>query len=93
MNILVFDIETIPDIDSGRRLYGLEGLSDKDTAEAMFKIRRQETDNASDFLRLHLHRVVAISVVLATPANVSVWSLGRRRNPRRRNWYSVSLTG
>ena len=76
MNILVFDIETIPDIDSGRRLYGLEGLSDKDTADAMFKIRRQETDNASDFLRLHLHRVVAISVVLATRDNVSVWSLG-----------------
>ena len=28
------------------------------------------------FLRLHLHRVVAISVVLATRDNVSVWSLG-----------------
>ena len=81
MNILVFDIETIPDIDSGRRLYGLEGLSDKDTAEAMFKIRRQETDNASDFLRLHLHRVAAISVVLATRDNVSVWSLGTPESP------------
>ena len=81
MNILVFDIETIPDIDSGRRLYGLEGLSDKDTAEAMFKLRRQETDNASDFLRLHLHRVAAISVVLATRDNVSVWSLGAPESP------------
>ena len=81
MNILVFDIETIPDIESGRRLYGLEGLSDKDTAEAMFKIRRQETDNATDFLRLHLHRVAAISVVLATRDNVSVWSLGTPESP------------
>ena len=26
MNILVFDIETIPDVELGRRLYGLEGL-------------------------------------------------------------------
>ena len=76
MNILVFDIETIPDIASGRRLFNLEGLSDKDTAEVMFNKRRQETNNASDFLRLHLHRVVAISVVLATRDNVNVWSLG-----------------
>ena len=76
MNILVFDIETIPDLASGRRLYNLDGLPDRDTAEVMFKNRRQETDSASDFLRLHLHRVVAISVVLATRENVSVWSLG-----------------
>ena len=76
MNTLVFDIETIPDLASGRRLYNLDGLPDRDTAEVMFKNRRQETDSASDFLRLHLHRVVAISVVLATRDNVSVWSLG-----------------
>ena len=76
MNILVFDIETIPDLASGRRLYDLDGLPDRDTAEVMFKNRRQETDSASDFLRLHLHRVVAISVVLATRDNVSLWSLG-----------------
>ena len=76
MNILVFDIETVPDVESGRRLHGLEGLADQDVAAAMFKLRRQETGNASDFLRLHLHRVVAISVVMATHDNVSVWSLG-----------------
>ena len=76
MNTLVFDIETIPDLASGRRLYNLEGLPDKDTAEVMFKNRRQETDSNSDFLRLHLHRVAAISVVLATRDNVNVWSLG-----------------
>ena len=58
----------------------------------MFKIRRQETDNASDFLRLHLHRVAAISVVLATRDNVSVWSLGAPEFPRARSWCSVSLT-
>ena len=81
MNILVFDIETIPDLDSGRRLYRLEGLSDQDSAEAMFKIRRQETHNASDLLRLHLHRVVAVSVVLVTCDNVNVWSLGTPEAP------------
>ena len=30
MNILVFDIETIPDVETGRRLYDLDGLSDED---------------------------------------------------------------
>ena len=81
MNILVFDIETVPDIDSGRRLYELEDLSDKETADAMSKIRRQQTNGASDFLRLHLHRVAAISVVLETRDSVSVWSLGAPESP------------
>jgi len=76
MNVLVFDIETIPDVETGRRLYGLEGLSDKDVAEVMFNNRRQETDGSSDFLRLHLHKVVAISVVLSNGDHISVWSLG-----------------
>jgi len=76
MNILVFDIETVPDIQSGKRLYDLDGLSDKEVAEVMFSRRRQETDGASDFLRLHLHRVVAISVLLSTKDKLNVWSLG-----------------
>jgi len=76
MNILVFDIETVPDIESGKRLYDLDGLSDKEVAEVMFSRRRQETDGASDFLRLHLHRVVAISVLLSTRDKLNVWSLG-----------------
>ncbi|HET8552607.1 MAG TPA: 3'-5' exonuclease, partial [Gammaproteobacteria bacterium] len=36
MNVLAFDIETVPDVDSGRRLYGLDGLDDADVARAMF---------------------------------------------------------
>ena len=75
MNVFVFDIETIPDVDSGRRLYGLEGLSDADAAKAMFALRAEET-GGSDFLRLHLHRVCAISVVMRHADRVKVWSLG-----------------
>jgi predicted PolB exonuclease-like 3'-5' exonuclease len=74
MNVLVFDIETIPDTDSGRRLHGLEGLSEQDVASAMFHLRRQETGN--EFLRLHLQRVVAISAVLRRGDSLKVWSLG-----------------
>ena len=77
MNVLVFDIETIPDINSARRLHNLDGLSDKEVAEVMYSLRRQETGGSSDFLRLHMHQVIAISVVLATTDKLSVWSLGQ----------------
>ena len=42
----------------------------------MFSRRRQETNGGSDFLRLHLHRIVAISTVLATANHINVWTLG-----------------
>ncbi|MCG6885952.1 MAG: 3'-5' exonuclease [Proteobacteria bacterium] len=74
MNIFVFDIETVPDVDGGRRIYNLDGLSDKEVANIMFHKRRQETGN--EFLRLHLHRIVAISVVLRSHDRLAVWSLG-----------------
>ncbi len=74
MNIFVFDIETIPDVNGGRRLYNLDGLSDKEVANIMFHKRRQET--GTEFLRLHLHQVVAISVVLRSRDRLAVWSLG-----------------
>lgn len=81
MNVLVFDIETIPDTETGRRLYNLEGLDDREVGEVMFSRRRRETEGSSDFLRHHLHRVVAISAVLANRERVSVWSLGNPDSP------------
>ena len=40
MNVFVFDIETVPDVITGRRLLGLEGLSDEAVAAAMRILRR-----------------------------------------------------
>jgi predicted PolB exonuclease-like 3'-5' exonuclease len=74
MNIFVFDIETVPDTANGARLHNLKGLSDADIAQAMFKLRREES--GTDFLRLHLQRIVAISVVLRSNDTLKVWSLG-----------------
>jgi len=74
VNVLVFDIETVPDVDLGRRLYGLEGLGDKQVAEVMFQKRRQESGR--EFLRHHMQRVAAIAVVLRSSERLSVWSLG-----------------
>ncbi len=79
MNTFVFDIETVPDVDSGRRLYGLAGLSDAATGKAMLHLRQQHT--GSEFLPLHLHRVCAISVVLRHADKVKVWSLGEPDAP------------
>lgn len=75
MNVLAFDIETIPDLEGGRRLYGLEGLSDEDIGRAMLQRRRQET-GGSEFLPLHMHRVVAVSIAMRNRDGFRLWSLG-----------------
>lgn len=74
MSILVFDIETIPDIETGKTLYDLNGLSDADTAEAMFALRRAKVGN--DFLPHYLQKIIAISLVLCQGQQLKVWSLG-----------------
>lgn len=81
MRTLVFDIETIPDTDLGRRLYGLDGLPDEDVAKAMAFQRLQET--GSDFLPLHQQRIVAISVVWRYRDGLKVMSLGDPDSPER----------
>ncbi len=79
MNVLVFDIETVPDTDSGKRLFDLEGLSDEDVARAMAHLRQQKT--GSEFLPHHLQRIVAISIALRTSKSFKVWSLGDDDSP------------
>lgn len=74
MNILVFDIETVPDVEFGRRLYSLDGLDDAAVAKAMFAQQRAST--GAEFLPHLQQRVVAISCVLRTREQLRVWSLG-----------------
>jgi hypothetical protein len=83
MNVLVFDVETVPDTATGSALYGLDGLSEHDIGEAMFARRRAETGGTSDFLRHHLQRIIAISVLLASREHVKVWSLGEPDSPEK----------
>ena len=73
--VLVFDIETVPDVAGLRRLFAVgSDLSDDDVAELAFQRRRQAT--GGDFLQLHLHRVVAIACALRDRESFRVWSLG-----------------
>ncbi len=81
MNVFVFDIETVPDVRAGRRIYALDGLSDEHVAEVMFQKQRQAS--GSEFLRHHLHRIVAISVALRTADRFKVWSLGTTESSER----------
>jgi predicted PolB exonuclease-like 3'-5' exonuclease len=75
MHCFAFDIETVPDVDLGRKIWDLDdSLSDKDVGNAMRFRQQQKT--GSDFLPLHQHRVVAISVALRTRDTFRVWSLG-----------------
>ena len=74
MNTLVFDIETVPDVEFGRRLFGLEGLSDDEVGKAMQAKARQ--DSGSDFLPHEQHRIVAISCAFRSREGFRVWSLG-----------------
>ena len=73
--ILVFDIETIPDIAGLRRLYNIDAATatDHEVGEMSLLFRRQQT--GSDFLPHHLHRVVTISCALRTKDGFKVFSL------------------
>ena len=78
--VLAFDIETVPDIGGLRRIHGLPpDMSDAQVAELAFQRRRETT--GSDFLPLHLHRVVAISCALRERNSFTVWSLGDPQDP------------
>ena len=75
MNILVFDIETIPDVSAGRQALKLDqNHSDEAVAKAMFASSLEK--RGTEFLPLHWHQVAVISSVLVHNGEVKVWSLG-----------------
>ncbi|MEE2983125.1 MAG: 3'-5' exonuclease [Pseudomonadota bacterium] len=76
MNVFVFDIETVPDVENARRLWGLEELDDDGVAAVMYSKRQQETGGATDFIRHHLHRIVAIAAAFREDDRLKLWSLG-----------------
>ena len=75
---LVFDIETIPDVESGRRLLGLDNEPDDVVLEAMLAQAKEAT--GTTFVKYHLHKIVAISAVLRLGDQVKVWSLGTEQS-------------
>ena len=81
--ILVFDIETIPDVKGLRALHGHpDTVSDGEVAAAAFSARREKS--GSDFLPHHLHRVAAISCVFRDDEGFRVRSLGGLDDPEQK---------
>ena len=79
MNILVFDIETVPDTNGGAKLLELNGLDKKDIIKAMEHTQFQK--NGTMFQPLHLHKIVAISVLYKNNEKISLLSLGEIDSP------------
>jgi len=73
--ILAFDLETVPDIDGLRKLRPQwAALDDRALAAQAMSERRERT--GSDFLPLHLHRVLAIGCAFRDDSGFRVRSLG-----------------
>lgn len=72
--ILVFDIETVPDVDTGKRLYhDLNQLSDADALTALIALRQQQA--GTDFMRLPLHKVACLSFLWVSDGQLTLKSL------------------
>ena len=73
--VLVFDIETIPDVKGLRALNNHpDSMRDAEVAAVAFSARREKT--GSEFLQHHLHKVAAISCVFRDDEGFRVKSLG-----------------
>ena len=90
-NVLVFDIETIPDVPLLRKLYGFGVGSTQNLkpdlnsdlkpeltdAEVVALVSEKlKAEKGSDFLPLHFHKVACISAVMKRGGDIRVWSLG-----------------
>ena len=78
MNYLVFDIETIPDLDYGRKFLNLDGLDETDIGRSMFFQQLQKT--GTEFLPLNLQRIIAISMLTDSGNNLEIRSYGSNDN-------------
>ena len=61
-NVLAFDIETVPDVEFGRRLYGLDGLTEKQVGYVMQTRQREQT--GSEFLSLEVNRSPLAAILM-----------------------------
>ena len=78
--ILVFDIETVPDVAGIRRVYDVPAeIADADVLAWFSQQRRAAT--GGDFAPLHLQKVVAIGCALRDASGLRVWSLGELADP------------
>ena len=75
MKVLAFDIETVPDVETGRRLHDFAepNISDEDVVRALEQLQYQKTGNT--FLPHYLHRIVVVSVLFVRGEEIRIKSL------------------
>ena len=61
MKTIVFDVETIPDLEYGKKNMNLDGLTDEDIGRSMFFQQLQK--KGDEFLPIDLHEIVTISCI------------------------------
>ncbi len=74
--ILIFDIETVADVEGYRRIHS---LPEQVNAQEIVKIMQNErlAETGSTFFRHHLHKIACISLLLAQDETLKLWTLGR----------------
>jgi predicted PolB exonuclease-like 3'-5' exonuclease len=78
--ILVFDLETVPDVAGIRRVHDIAAsVPDAGVLDWFSQQRRAATGN--DFAPLHLQQVVAIGCALRDDNGLRVWSIGDLDDP------------
>ena len=92
MRAITFDIETVPDIKTGRKLHNLgEHIPDDDVARAMEHIQMQKTNRS--FLPLHLHRIVAISMLYIADEEIKMTTLSGDESDIVQNFFNYIAHG
>lgn len=72
--ILVFDIETVPDVTAAQRLYpDIADLSEADALTKLIELRQAEVGNP--FLPLPLHKIVCLSVLWVANGKMTLKTL------------------
>jgi len=78
--LLVFDIETVPDVAGIRRIHDIDASVDDAGVLAWF-VQRRRAASGNDFAPLHLQQVVAIACALRDSAGIRIWSIGDAADP------------
>jgi len=73
--LLVFDIETVPDVAGIRRIHDIGDAVD-DAGVLDWFVQRRRATTGSDFAPLYLQKVVAIACAMRDAAGIRIWSIG-----------------
>jgi predicted PolB exonuclease-like 3'-5' exonuclease len=78
--LLVFDIETVPDVAGIRRIHDIDASID-DAGVLDWFLQRRRASAGSDFAPIYLQQVVAIACALRDAAGIRIWSIGDASDP------------